>query len=96
MVGKLKGKVRMRQKMGLAHFHGKTKGGEKTMGAGLQRKGGKSEGVGQGMRRGRQVARWCSRCKQGWANRTRGVAMKGSRFHKEWCGLLLGWAQGST
>ena len=61
MVGKLKGKVGMRQKMGLAHFHGKTKGGEKTMGAGLQRKGGKTKGVGQGMRRRKwltRAARW--------------------------------------
>ena len=57
MVGKLKGKVGMRQKMGLAHFHGKTKGGEKTMGVGLQRKGRKTEGVGQGMRRRKWLTR---------------------------------------
>ena len=47
----------MRQKMGLTHFHGKTKGGEKTMGTGLQKRGGEIEGVGQGMRRGKQVVR---------------------------------------
>ena len=55
----------MRQKMGLAHFHGKTKGGEKTMGTGLQKRDGEIKGVGQGMRRGRQVARWVQQVQAG-------------------------------